>query len=163
MLLRTAQYLYHAVSRANNKTLEIRLDNQHGSELDTIRRREGGAATPPRLINKSQAKITTSLAISISQSFYKEHCSSCTHLELLLRPGRCVSQFYSTYGAAVQCFFSMRFPLDTYHHACFLSSFLRLYADPGCPKSVQGKISGLLNELEEWSKAALPGGCQAAQ
>lgn len=57
----------------------------------------------------------------------------------------------------------MRFPLDTYHHACFLSSFLRLYADPGCPKSVQGKISGLLNELEEWSKAALPGGCQAAQ
>ncbi|CAG5179628.1 uncharacterized protein ALTATR162_LOCUS9381 [Alternaria atra] len=30
-------------------------------------------------------------------------------------------------------------------------------------KSVQGSISGLLNELEEWSKAALPGGCQAAR
>ncbi|CAN9173970.1 unnamed protein product [Alternaria alternata] len=30
-------------------------------------------------------------------------------------------------------------------------------------KSVQGSISGLLNELEEWSKAALPGGRQAAR
>ncbi|CAN9184411.1 unnamed protein product [Alternaria alternata] len=30
-------------------------------------------------------------------------------------------------------------------------------------KSVQGSISGLLNELEEWSKTALPGGRQAAR